>query len=515
MRAWAVVAVIAMLACRQAPTGSANLAPPTDAGDTTPPSDAGTDAGRADGGPMDAGPADAGHADAGPADAGPADAGPPDAGPGDAGTPDAGPDAHKIGGLGAGPFPSGPLTIYGSAQGLLEAPISASVDESENLWVVTPQALYLMTPGARTFRRYTAQDGLHVGPGYTEPPDFTLVEGGAKNECFVGYYFHDTNDYAHGAHTNKDPAAHMGKMDQVLLQPDGRLVVNRYDLRNSCCGEYYETRTIMSMVYDHFQHPGNLYVGSNHGVTRIVPAKYFPPRYLTTDPLNTWDERQWYADHVHPITCKGKPCNSNDPDYTPMFGDWFGLTLAPDGRLWMGGITSAGAIGFRDSLDEWVMSWDGHNPFIPALGDPYPGNAPVFNPPIEGDPVNIRGVAVTKDGTVWFASGEVETWRGPTYGLASWGGPGTSFVHIDPTSLGAIDYNILELHALPDGRLVLGFPNSGLLVWKPGDARGRRLTVSDGLPGEQIRRISLDRMHEPPLFLVPTDGGLAVFRRVP
>jgi hypothetical protein len=86
---------------------------------------------------------------------------------------------------------------------------------------------------------------------------------------------------------------------------------------------------------------------------------------------------------------------------------------------------------------------------------------------------------------------------------------------IDPTRIGSIEYNILELHALPDNRLVLGFPNSGLLVWTPGEARGHRLTMRDGLPGEQIRRISLDRMHEPPLFLVPSDGGLAVFRRVP
>src|SRR5947207_2572725 len=96
-----------------------------------------------------------------PPDAGPSDAGPPDAGPPDAGPVDAGPDAHRIGGLGAGPFPPGPMFIYGSAQGLLEAPISAAVDEGENLWVVTERALYLMAPGARTFRRYTAHDGLH------------------------------------------------------------------------------------------------------------------------------------------------------------------------------------------------------------------------------------------------------------------------------------------------------------------------------------------------------------------
>src|SRR5205807_7404207 len=113
----------------------------------------------------------------------------------------------------------------------------------------------------------------------------------------------------------------------------------------------------------------------------------------------------------------------------------------------------------------------------------------------------------------WFASGEVESWRGPTYGFASW--DGHRFTRFDPTGLGSLEYNILEMQALPDGRLLLGFPGSGLLVWRPGDPAGHRLTVRDGLPGEEIRRTSMDRMHEPPLLMVPTEGGLAVFRSVP
>jgi hypothetical protein len=511
--------MVALAACSRGGGGSNPdvLPPAPDAGqaDASVPPDAGTP----DAGSPDAGNPDAGSSDAGPpgyVDPGGPDAGPPDAGPAEAPSP-----AHRIGGLGTGRLPSGPLTIYGSGQGLLEAPLSASVDESENLWVVTDKALYLMTPGARTFRRYTAQDGLHVGPGYTEPPDFTLVEGGGPNECFVGYTARDTNSSMFkGAHEQDDPWAHMGKMDQVLLQGDGTLRVNRYDLRNSNNGHFYETRTIMSMVYDHFQHPGNLYVGSNHGVTRIIPAKYFPPRHLKDDPFNTADERVWYADHVHPWVCMGGPCT--DSGRASTFGDWFGLALAPDGRLWMGGLTNAGAINYREKLEDWVQSWGDFNPFDPAFGDPYPNQAPVFLPPREGDPVNIRGVAVTPDGTVWFASGGAEGWRTPHYGLAAWyGDPDPKkhskghFSYVDPTALGGIEYNILELQALPDGRLVFGFPSSGLLVWTPGDAKGHRLTVREGLPGERIGRLSLDLMHDPPLLLVPTEGGLAVLRNIP
>src|ERR1041384_6261970 len=298
------------LACKSAPGGNAVVGP--------------SDSGPADSGPLgsarnpcsDAGPEDAGI-DAGPALPPDTDAGPP------APPPDAGPNPHVRGSMGWGPFPQQPLTVYH----LPEAPVSASVDEGENLWAVSEKALYLLMPGAHAFRRYTAADGLHYGSGYTDPPDITMVEGGGPGECFVGYYAHDTNDgNTPGAHTYIDPIAHMGKMDQVLLQPDGSLKVNRYDLRNSNDGRYYETRTVMSMVYDHFQHPGNLYVGSNHGITRIIPAKYVPQHIDPNDPGNTQQETTWFADHVHAWVCLGAPCTRDTNLDHAAFGDWFGLT---------------------------------------------------------------------------------------------------------------------------------------------------------------------------------------------
>ena len=469
-------------------------------------------------------PADAGL-DGGTSDAGPSDAGPPDAGPPDAGPPPA--DPHKVGGLGKGPWPVAPITVYGAAQGLFESPISASTDEAENIWVVSNSALYVLKPGDHAFHRYTAADGLHLGPGWTEPPDITLVTGGRGSfkgrdnqewlgECFVGYYAHDTFDppgtTTQFAHTANDPIAHMGKMDQVLLKPDGKLEVHRYDFHNSNDGFYYETRTVMSAVYDHFQHPGELYVGSNHGVTRVQAAKWRLPANSAeqSDPISV--EREWYADHVHPVVCDNGPCVG--PSAHIVFGDFFGLTLAEDGRLWMGGLTSASAIRWTPDLQFWWHSWRPDNPFDPFFGDPYPGNPPVFNPPKEGDQVNISAIAVTTNGTVWFASGGREGWREPHYGLASYDQTRQSFLYVDPGSIGAPEYNILELVAWDD-TLVLGFPSTGLLVWKPGQPRGKRMGLAEGLPGEAIGRLSFDRMVDPPQLFVPTEGGLAVLRALP
>ena len=467
--------------------------------------------------------------DAGPVDPGPP-VGTPDAGP--IGTPDAGPplpDPHKVGGLGAGPWPVAPLTVYGSAQGLHERPISASTDEAENLWVVTERALYLMRPGDKTFRRYTAADGLHFGPGWTDPPDFTLVTGGKGKaaaqpeipskrpaipatigQAFVGYYAHDTHEpQMPGAHTDADPIAHMGKMDEVLLLEDLTLLVHRYDFHNSNDGHFYETREIMNAAYDHFHHPGELYVSSNHGVTRVQPEKFRLPATPSEKGFAISVEREWYADHVHPWVCDGAPCGPTGP--RSMFGDFFGLLLSDDGRIWMGGLTTGAAIHWTPDLQLWRNSWKPDNPFDPYFGDG--SGPPIFPTAREGDSVNIRAIAETMDGTIWFASGGNVGWRVPWRGLASWQG-GFHFQYYDPQSLGALEGNILELVGWED-RLVFGFPNTGLLVWKPGDATGKRIGFGQGLPGEQIGRLYLDRMTDPPALYVPTEGGLAVFRSLP
>jgi hypothetical protein len=120
-RALVVGGLLALAACAKGGAlGEGLIVPPAQDGGA-PVSDAGPDAGRAD---------------SGTPDAGPPDAGPPDAGPPDAGPPDAGPDPHRVGGLGAGPWSTAPLTIYASAQGLLEAPISAGI-----IWFASGEVL--------------------------------------------------------------------------------------------------------------------------------------------------------------------------------------------------------------------------------------------------------------------------------------------------------------------------------------------------------------------------------------
>ena len=70
-----------------------------------------------------------------------------------------------------GPWPVANVE-YGYADGIQEAPVvGVSTDEpvlqadggvSQNLWIATNWALYLVKPGEKTARRYDARDGLHL-----------------------------------------------------------------------------------------------------------------------------------------------------------------------------------------------------------------------------------------------------------------------------------------------------------------------------------------------------------------
>ncbi|MHB8418332.1 MAG: hypothetical protein ACYDCL_09665 [Myxococcales bacterium] len=382
------------------------------------------------------------------------------------------------------PWPTSPLTVYGADAGIQELPVvAAQPDEANNLWVVTHQALYLMRPGETTFHRYTDADGLHVGLAL-QPYGITAVAGGAPDQCFVGY-----EGVVDGNIDAEPPISDQGKFDRVDLKPDGSLSVERFDVHDTV-GAYWENRSVRRFLYDHDFHPGNLYVGMNHGVDRVLGDEY--------------------ADHVHPTVCLGKPCTWNTSLDTEEIGEWRGLAFDAAGNLWMAGQYTAGELGWTASLTDWIENGDtGPNPFKIAFGDPYPPFPPVFLPPAEGDSVDIRAVAVDPKGTVWFASGPEWSDSDPQYGIASWT-PSGGFSYFDPMALGFGTKALVDMVALPDGRLVFGTEYDGLRLWNPMTGAVQELTAAQGLPGDQIQVMYLDTRNGPPTLFVGTDGGLAI-----
>jgi hypothetical protein len=441
------------------------------------------------------------------------------------------------GGLGSGgtkfggPGPWGADNrIYGAADGILETPVvGISTDESQNLWVATNDALYLLTPGEKTFRRFDAHDGLHLPGnavtycdsdfaggdracpirGAAAGPGFSEITGGGPDEVFVGYFGIDD-----GSADWSDPNRHSGKLDRVRLSANGSLSVDRFDLVSSTTAQFWHNRTVQRLLYDHFKHPHELYAGTNHGVDRFQPDRYRAPNkgewFLAV-------ANEFMSDHLHPQVCYHHACDATETDL--RLGDWRGLALSAGGNLWVGGRWTGGEIRWTAGLSEW-LNRPGSQIFAAAFGDPYVAgrcngdgfcNQPVFLVPQEGDVISVQAVAVAPDGRAWFASGRSTTSDTPR-GLAVWNG--TAFKYYDPQrDLGMAESDLRDLLALPDGRLVVAGARTGITIWDP--KSGAHTQLRGVLPDENVLRMELDTMVEPPTLHVATYSGAAAIRKLP
>ncbi|MFZ5468006.1 MAG: WD40 repeat domain-containing protein [Myxococcota bacterium] len=437
----------------------------------------------------------------------------------DAGTPFGGP----------GPWPIAHVT-YSRSQGILETPIVGhSTDEAQNRWVATHQALYLLRPGDSVFRRFGSAEGLHLQDnperycdsnfsggdkscpifGAAADPGITTIVGGGPNEVFVGYAGIDD-----GPGDWSDLDRHSGKLDRVRLRSDGTLQVDRFDfVANAHGAQYWHNRTVQRLVFDHFLHPHELYVGMNHGVTLVRPDQFRRP-----NPGEWFDavNLEYMADHLHARVCYHAPCDATTSNQ--RMGDWRGLALSPDGNLWTAGKWTAGKIVWHEDLYTW-FSRPGGDTFAESFGDPYPlpdngngyVNEPVFRPPAEGDPVHLSAVSVASDGRVWFASDPPASSGDPAYGVAVW--DGRRFITFDPVAqLGMAERKVVDLVALPDGRVVVAGPSTGLVVYDPASGRSVPLRAPAYLADDNVQRLELDTMVSPPALHVSTWSGASVLR---
>jgi hypothetical protein len=457
------------------------------------------------------------------------------------------PAAGQRGGRGVafgspGPWPVANV-VYGGADGIRESPVvGLTTDEAQDRWVATPQALYLLEPGDKTFRRYDAADGLHLdgnpvlycddhpmaagdhcggaissGAGHA----ITRIVGGGPGEVFVGYAGTDPDSSIAcaskpGTHPDAgadycDPARHTGKLDRVRVGADGKLAVDRMDLvANREGGQFWHDRTIQSLAFDHFAHPHTLYSGSNHGVTIL-----FPDRFRLPKPGEWYDLAyvEWMGDHLHARVCDPGPCPTATEGPQRM-GDWAGLDVDARGDLWHAGRWTAGLI----SWDPDPGSWFGRNggAFLLSFGDPYPTppnaagfvNEPVFRVAREGDSPHLTGVAVCPDGRVWFSSSGPSSGTGDT--VAVW--DGKRFDSFAAQRLGLGESAVRDVVCLPDGRLVLAGYRTGAVIHDP--AKGTSVPVP-GLPSGPILDLEVDRMVSPPTLHVATDSGAAALRVLP
>jgi hypothetical protein len=350
--------------------------------------------------------------------------------------------------------------------------------------------------------------------GAAAQPGISEIVGGGPNEVFVGYAgYHDWNSPLDG--TEQDPWRHTGKLDRVRLQPDGSLEVVRFDMVANNSVQFWHNRTVERMIYDHFIHPHELYVGTDHGVDKISPDLWRAPSGWF---LNAQNQQAWMSDHLHPRACYHAACVD---DSNQRLGDWRALALDAHGDLYVGGRWAAGQIKYLADNTNWYNNprdAKGTSAFGPTWGDPYSycnDARPIFCAPQEGDFVNLSAVTVDKSGKVWWSSGIV--YNDPTdvnYGIAVW--DGRSFTYYDPMAdAGLGESNVRDLIALPDGRLVVAGVSTGLSFWNPATGAHVAMHAGQGIPDDRILRLELDMMVNPPALHVATWGGAAVIRVMP
>ncbi|HEX9242260.1 MAG TPA: WD40 repeat domain-containing protein, partial [Anaeromyxobacter sp.] len=375
-------------------------------------------------------------------------------------------------------------------------------------------ALYLATPGG-ALRRYDERDGLHLGAatgrspgpvgwvkycdnvplvgdapcaghviwgGATQWGIFSLA-GGGPNEVFVGYHGGKTPGLTCGADPDPDwcdSLVHSGKIDRVRLNADGSITVDRFDYWENDLGmQYWHNRSPFRLLYDHVAHPGTLYVADEHGVEITFPNRFTP---YAGGSLDTWQDA-YFGDHAHALVCLPVPCGQ--PGSYTRAGDWRGLSLDAQGRLWHAGRWTAGLIPWNSNPVTWWTS----GAFDLTFGDPYSGpgpgfrNEPVFKVPAEGDTVNLTAVSVCPDGRVWFASAGATSVNDT---VAVWDPAAWAFKTFDARTLGLAEQGVQDLVCLPDGRIVLAGVTSGAAVYDPASGASKPLA---GLPSAHVHRL--------------------------
>jgi hypothetical protein len=247
----------------------------------------------------------------------------------------------------------------------------------------------------------------------------------------------------------------------------------------------------------------------------------FPDRYREPKPGEWFDAAysEYMGDHLHARVCRfDPPAPCPDSEAGQRMGDWRGLAIDAEGRLWHAGKWTAGRITWTADPHVWVFR--NGAAFDAAFGDPYDGpgtgNPPVFEVAAEGHEPRMTGVAVCPDGKAWFTSQGAEDGPAQARGdvLASWDGKG--FRYFTGGDIGLPEARARDVACLPDGRVVVAGFTTGLVIYDPAKGTSVAVRASSGLlPSDAIRMIEVDRQLGPPTLLVSTDGGAAALRVLP
>ncbi|MFE8603156.1 hypothetical protein [Archangium violaceum] len=397
-----------------------------------------------------------------------------------------------------GPWPDEPVVNYSSRYGLGTVR-AVAVDDAYNIWLLDGDRIGVLRPGD-TSPRWTSGVG-QAAPGFGQDKlalGSTVICGGSAGRAYVGYHTYELDSafiYSPDgsnfpAYNDPDPARfdpvryqeyQKGDLDVVKLQPDGSVALETHlsrsarsngpqdvGIRNTNDHHFDEDRSVLSCTkVMRGKHRGQVYIGTNHGVTRIQGTVY--------------------NSHRHPVWFKPKP----DGSLSQMAGYTYALGIARNGDVLIGNEWSLGVVTPSELLADWDKTSQTLNP--EKLNSYLQG----LNSEPEMD--LWRGIQQTTDGLYYVASKDYGLWKMTIARRSEAHGTRLSGLPTDRlTSLAATD----------DGSLFIGTEGFGL--WRMEGQKG--LSHVEGVNGTVVRQLMYDPTVEPAMLYVLTNAGLTVIR---
>ncbi|MFL5320135.1 MAG: hypothetical protein ACJ790_10810 [Myxococcaceae bacterium] len=375
---------------------------------------------------------------------------------------------------GPGPWPTDSVKDYSASFGL-GAPQSVGIDDAHNVWLLDGARIGVLRPGDSAPHWTTGVGQAAGGFGQKQHAlGSTVICGGSEGHAYVGYQTYELPNSQLG--DVNDPEYQKGDLDLVKVNDDGSIALethvsesvryqgaaqNKLGIRNSNDWMFDEDRSVL--VCHRLRKGGNrgdLFIGTNHGVTMIRGSVF--------------------NSHRHPVW---------DVNGSLRIGFNFALGSSFDGtQVLIGNEWKLGVLAAPVNLESWDRSDE--NPWI----------VDTYNDALNSlsDMDHWRGFTQTKDGSYFLASQNYGLWK-MTLGQ---GQPKFSKVTgIGTDSLG-------QLQATNDGSLFVATSGKGL--WRM-DASGAFSRVSD-VKGSEVKQLVYEPTVDPAMLMVLTDAGVTVLR---
>jgi hypothetical protein len=382
-------------------------------------------------------------------------------------------------------------------------PQSVGLDEGLNFWFLDGDRIGVMRPGDRapTWVRGIGQarlpfgwDSLAIGS--------TVICGGEAGRAYVGYRTHEMKrapgitqrTYIPGpGEPNYTPERYAeyqkGDLDVVRLQPDGTIALEEHlwrttglsnegrqlGIHNTNDFHYEEDRSILNCArVTRGPFRGDLYITTNHGVTRIQGLTY-----------NSHRHPGWYL-----ITKNPDGTQDASLQCPPMHG----LGIAPNGDVLVANEQMLGVLVPSARLEDWdrEKTWEG----------PTPWRFKGFNEVLNGQATDDfwRAFEQSTSGRYYLGSAEFGVWAmtPKSRSTGNW------------SKLDGLPTNrILALKATDDGALYIGTHDAGLWRLEPD---GVTLAQVREVSGRRVSQLVYEPTVKPSMLLVLTDQGLTVLR---